>query len=132
MSTEIFDPTAHSPAEISMTHAARRHVRRQLDKEGADALLLGITESGCNGYMYELRYVADQGDTLDHGIRAFDFDGVTVLVDAADWPLVGGTEIDYVTEGLNAVLKFRNPNASGECGCGESFSVDASSPDAGR
>ena len=109
-----------------MTHAAQRHVRRQLDKEGADALLLGITESGCNGYMYELRYVADQADVSGTDVRAFDFDDVTVLVDSADWPLVGGTEIDYVTEGLNAVLKFRNPNASGECGCGESFSVEAS------
>ena len=129
MSTEIFDPTAQSPAAISMTHAAQRHVRRQLDKEGADALVLGITESGCNGYMYELRYVADQADSGGDGVHAFDFDGVTVLVDNADWPLVGGTEIDYVTEGLNAVLKFRNPNASGECGCGESFSVDAANPD---
>ena len=131
MSTEIFDPTTQPPAAISMTHAAQRHVRRQLDKEGADALVLGITESGCNGYMYELRYVADQADSVGDGIRTFDFDGVTVLVENADWPLVGGTEIDYVTEGLNAVLKFRNPNASGECGCGESFSVDASEPEPG-
>ena len=115
-----------------MTQAAQRHVRRQLDKEGADALVLGITESGCNGYMYELRYVADQVDTVGDGVRAFDFDGVTVIVENADWPLVGGTEIDYVTEGLNAVLKFRNPNASGECGCGESFSVAPSSRDPGR
>ena len=130
MSAEVFDPTTRSPVAISMTHAAQQHVRRQLTKEGADALQLGVTESGCNGYMYELRYVgqADGGGQ----VRAFDFDGVTVLVDNADWPLVGGTEIDYVTEGLNAVLKFRNPNASGECGCGESFSVDASNTDAGR
>lgn len=113
-----------------MTDAAQRHVRRQLDKEGADALQLGITESGCNGYMYELRYVAEQAPSASDRVRAFDFDGVRVLVEDADWPLVGGTEIDYVTEGLNAVLKFRNPNASGECGCGESFSVDPSTSDA--
>lgn len=109
-----------------MTHAAQQHVRRQLAKEGAHALLLGITESGCNGYMYELRYVAE--DDAGDDARAFDFDGVTVLVENGDWALVGGTEIDYVTEGLNAVLKFRNPNATGECGCGESFSVGASNP----
>lgn len=121
MSTQIFDPAAHDPQTISMTPAACRHVRRQLAKEGAEALLLGVTESGCNGYMYELRYV--EGTAAD--VRTFDFDGVTVFVDNADWPLVGGTEIDYVTEGLNAVLKFRNPNATGECGCGESFSVGA-------
>lgn len=38
-------------------------------------------------------------------------------------PLVRGTEIDLVVEGLNSVLKFRNPNAQVECGCGESFGV---------
>ena len=123
MSTQIFDPAAHAAQTISMTPAACRHVRRQLAKEGAEALLLGVTESGCNGYMYELRYV--DGNASD--VRTFDFEGVTVFVDNADWPLVGGTEIDYVTEGLNAVLKFRNPNATGECGCGESFSVGPAS-----
>ena len=34
-----------------------------------------------------------------------------------------GTEIDLVVEGLNSTLKFRNPNAQMECGCGESFGV---------
>ena len=124
MSTQIFDPAAHDPQTISMTPAACRHVRRQLAKEGAEALLLGVTESGCNGYMYELRYV----DGPPEDVCGFDFDGVTVFVENADWPLVEGTEIDYVTEGLNAVLKFRNPNATGECGCGESFSVDSTPP----
>ena len=123
-STQIFDPAAQPPSGLTMTPAAQRHVRRQLAREGAEALMLGIAESGCNGYMYELRYVEARPDD----VRDFDFDGVTVFVDNADWPLVGGTEIDYVTEGLNAVLKFRNPNATGECGCGESFSVDSTPP----
>ena len=102
-----------------MTPTAVRHVKRQLEREGASALRLGVTESGCNGYMYELNYLAD--DVAD--VRTFDFDGVTVLVPEDDWSMVRGTEIDYVIEGLNATLKFNNPNATGECGCGESFSV---------
>jgi len=120
MSAEHFDPTA-----ISMTSAAQAHVRRQLSKERADALKLGVTESGCNGYMYELSYL-DGLDGLDgdfDGSHAFDFDGVTVVVDDADWRMVQGTTIDYVTEGLNSALTFKNPNASAECGCGESFSL---------
>ena len=108
-----------------MTPAACRHVRRQLAKEGARALLLGVTESGCNGYMYELSYIAAEPSDA----HIFEFDDVTVFVDNTDWALVSGTEIDYVTEGLNAMLKFKNPNATGECGCGESFSVDPGSTD---
>ena len=125
MSTEIFDPAAQPPSVISMTPAACRHVRRQLAKEGARALLLGVTESGCNGYMYELSYIAAEPSDA----HIFEFDDVTVFVDNTDWALVSGTEIDYVTEGLNAMLKFKNPNATGECGCGESFSVDPGSTD---
>ena len=117
MSAEVFDPA--ELATISMTPAARVHVRRQLAREGADALKLGITESGCNGYMYELSYLQDSPADA----RSFRFDDLTVVVDQEDWALVRGTVIDYVTEGLNSALTFKNPNATAECGCGESFSI---------
>ena len=119
MSAQLFDPS--EPTSISMTPAACTHVRRQLDKEGASALRLGVTESGCNGYMYELAYLPEE---IAVG-RTFEFDDVKVVVDESDWDLVRGTVIDYVTEGLNSALTFKNPNATGECGCGESFSVTA-------
>lgn len=124
METEIYDPASGSADAISVTPAAQAHLRRQLAKEDADAILLDVAESGCNGYMYTLQFVAEEPDDA----RAFDFDNVRVLVANTHWPLVRGTEIDLVTEGLNSALAFRNPNASGECGCGESFSVDAKTP----
>lgn len=120
MTAEIYDPAQITEANaIAMTPAARDHVHRQLAGNGATALLLGVRESGCNGYMYDLSYV--EGDVQD--ARRFDFDGVTILVEKTNWPLVQGTRIDYVTEGLNSILTFKNPNAASECGCGESFSV---------
>lgn len=124
MEAEIYDPAAVPVDAISMTPAAQTHLRRQLAKEGADAVLLDVAESGCNGYMYALKFIAEE----PHGARAFDFDSVRVLVAEAHWPLVRGTQIDFVTEGLNSALAFRNPNAAAECGCGESFSVDAKTP----
>ena len=122
---QVFDP-AQSAGEIAMTPAAQAHVRRQLAKEGARALVLGVKTSGCNGYMYDLSFLEspENGPELADA-RAFDFDGVKVFVGNADWPLVRGTEIDYVVAGLNAALTFRNPNAASECGCGESFSIAA-------
>jgi iron-sulfur cluster assembly protein len=53
----------------------------------------------------------------------FQIDGVPVIVDAKSLPLVDGTEIDFQRQGLNASFVFHNPNATGECGCGESFTV---------
>ncbi len=47
-----------------------------------------------------------------------------VFVKQEHLPLVNGIEIDFVTEGVNSLFRFRNPpNATAECGCGESFTV---------
>ncbi len=46
-----------------------------------------------------------------------------VFVDPESLPLVNGTVVDFVRQGLNEAFRFRNPNVKGECGCGESFNV---------
>ena len=115
MTTHVYDPTA-----ISMTPAAQDHVGQQIAREGATGLLLSVTDSGCNGYMYELTYLSK----APQASKRFDFTGeVRVYVQETNWEVVCGTEIDYVTEGLNSSLKFNNPNADTLCGCGESFSI---------
>jgi iron-sulfur cluster assembly accessory protein len=123
MSTESFDPKA---TVLTMTPAAAAHVRRQLEITGRDALRLSVVESGCSGYMYELDYT-DTVNADDLVCRVAP--GVSVCVAPDVVGLVVGTEIDYVREGINATLKFRNPNADAECGCGESFSVAARAAD---
>ncbi len=50
--------------------------------------------------------------------------GIKIVVNNEHAPLLEGTEIDFVREGLSNSFRFRNPNASGECGCGESFNID--------
>lgn len=118
MSVETFDPTAHEG--VRMTPAAIGHVRRQLARSGARAVRIGVTTSGCSGYMYQMDLVTEpRGEDAEYAV-AQDF---SVYVDPEALPLVRGTEIDLVVEGLNSVLKFRNPNAQVECGCGESFGV---------
>ena len=115
MQTATFDPKT-----ISLSVAAQQHVRKQLSQEHATGLQLHVTESGCNGYMYALKFL----DTVPSDARVFEFDeGVRVVVDQQHWELLRGTHIDLVTEGLNSFLKFENPNADTHCGCGESFSI---------
>ena len=63
-------------------------------------------------------------DRLDEGDRLIEQDGVKLVVDHKSLPFVEGTEIDFTRQGLNASFVFRNPNVTGECGCGESFTVD--------
>ena len=118
MTVETFEPTAAEG--VRMTPAARDHARRQLSKAGARAVRLGVKKSGCSGFMYQLDYVTEPGaDDTEFPVA----DDLSVFVDPEALTLVQGTEIDLVVEGLNSVLKFRNPNAQVECGCGESFNV---------
>lgn len=122
MSVSSFDPTTQPT--VTATTAAREHLRRQMERSGRQSLRLGVKESGCNGYMYTLDYV-EAPDADDH---PYDLgDDVTIYVRDSDLALVRGTEVDYVTEGLNASLRFKNPNASTYCGCGESFAVAGTS-----
>jgi Fe-S cluster assembly protein SufA/iron-sulfur cluster assembly protein len=50
-------------------------------------------------------------------------DGLTFAIASDAVTILKGTEIDMVTEGVNRVVKFNNPNVTAECGCGESFSI---------
>ena len=126
-----FDP-ATDPAAVTLSPAAARHLGSNLAANAASAVRLGVTESGCNGYMYELSYA----EAIDGNDHRYEFPlpessgsgtALTLVVSRQDLPLVQGTQVDYVTEGLNSALRFTNPNADTHCGCGESFSV--SSPD---
>lgn len=115
MSVASFDPN-----RVSVTEAAARHIGEQVARSGRRFLRLGVKESGCNGYMYHLDYIdAPSAEDL-----AFPIAGeLSIYVSEADLPLVRGTEVDLATEGLNSSLRFKNPNASAHCGCGESFSI---------
>jgi Fe-S cluster assembly protein SufA/iron-sulfur cluster assembly protein len=115
MTVSSFDPRT-----IRVTEPALAHLRKQIARSGRSFLRLGVKESGCNGYMYTLDYI-DAPEDDDHAYEVGD--SVRLYVRDHDVALVRGTEVDYVTEGLNSSLKFKNPNASTYCGCGESFAV---------
>lgn len=105
---------------ISLTESAAHRVRDYLARRGHGVgLRVGVRKTGCSGWAYVLDYadeVADQ-DTV------FEDHGVKVIIDEKSLELIDGTEVDFVKEGINEAFKFRNPNVTGECGCGESFSV---------
>ena len=105
---------------IQLTEAARKRMQDYLAREpGAAGVRFGIKKTGCSGF----GYTVDVAEAVIEGDTVFDQDGVRILVDRKALPFVDGTEIDFQREGLNAQFVFRNPNATGECGCGESFTV---------
>ncbi len=120
MSVEAFDPTQ---VDLSVSDEAAAHFRRQLQSSpDARAVRLSVKESGCTGYMYVVDLV--QGDDAeDRDFHVQVGDDIDLRVDRDSLAIINGTRIDLVTEGVNRQLRFLNPNAQDQCGCGESFNV---------
>ncbi|TDJ13525.1 MAG: iron-sulfur cluster assembly accessory protein [Gammaproteobacteria bacterium] len=105
---------------ISLTQPAAERIRTYLETRGKGVgLRVGIKKTGCSGYAYVVNYADDIADSD----VVFEEYGVKIVVDKESLKLIDGTEVDFVKQGLNEAFRFRNPNVTGECGCGESFSV---------
>lgn len=105
---------------VTMTAAAAERVRTFLANRGSGfGLRLGVKTTGCSGLAYVLEFV----DAPNDDDQVFNIDNINVVIDGKSIVYLDGTELDFVKEGLNEGFKFTNPNAKGECGCGESFNV---------
>jgi iron-sulfur cluster assembly protein len=105
---------------ISLTEKAAARVRAYLSRNtGAVGLRLGVRKTGCSG----LAYTVDYADSVTAGDVVVESHGVKLIVAADSLPILEGSRIDYVRDGLNEKFAFENPNVTGQCGCGESFSV---------
>ncbi|HLR87502.1 MAG TPA: iron-sulfur cluster assembly accessory protein [Wenzhouxiangella sp.] len=106
---------------VMLTPAAVERVRQFLDRDGGQGLRIDVRKTGCSGWAYEVELV-NEIDPADHVVEQ---DGLKVVVSDRARPMVTGTTVDFVEEGLVREFRFRNPNVTGECGCGESFTIGA-------
>ena len=104
---------------ITLTESAAQRIADQIQKNNALALRFAVKESGCSGYSY----VMDFARNVEEDDTVFEEHDVKVVVDAKSLKILDGTQIDYVSEGLNQTFRFSNPKATDECGCGESFAA---------
>jgi iron-sulfur cluster assembly accessory protein len=134
MSTEIATPTTtetpvvpeaiSDPAmagALALTENAADKVREIREAEAIEphySLRVKVMGGGCSGFQYDLYF-----DEHAEGDYVFESSGVKLVSDQMSFMYLMGTQIDYV-EGLQgAGFKFNNPNTTGSCGCGSSFSV---------
>jgi iron-sulfur cluster assembly accessory protein len=123
-STETTPETAApeaAPGPLSLTDIAAEKVREIRSSENIEphyALRVKVMGGGCSGFQYDLYF-----DEKAEGDYEFESNGVQLVSDQMSFMYLMGTNIDYV-EGLQgAGFKFNNPNSTGSCGCGSSFSV---------
>lgn len=105
---------------IKVSDAAAQRARTFLENRGSGlGLRLGVKTTGCSGLAYVLEFV----DDVNADDQVFEDNGIKIIIDGKSLVYLDGTHLDFTKEGLNEGFQFSNPNANGECGCGESFNV---------
>ena len=118
-------PAKATPEQFSLTitDAAAWGVNKLIGDHKLDpktaGLMVGASKGGCSGYMYEVRVEAGAPE----GDEVLEINGVRVFVNEFSKPLVSGMMVDWISSMTEQRFEFRNPNATGNCGCGQSFSV---------
>jgi iron-sulfur cluster assembly accessory protein len=119
MSVDTFNPNTVLP--VSFTDKAIVHLEKQVEKQSAKGIIFNVKESGCSGFKYLLELAFD----FDTPVNEYKLsDKLKLFVNVEIINLIRGTQVDYLQEGVNRRLDFKNPNATANCGCGESFSVE--------
>lgn len=105
---------------VALTENAAQKVKALLGAEGRDDLRLRISvqPGGCSGLIYQLFF--DEQLAEDDAVR--EFEGVAVVVDSMSVPYLDGASIDFEDTIQKQGFTIDNPNASGSCACGDSFS----------
>ncbi|MGE4429325.1 MAG: HesB/IscA family protein [Sphingobium sp.] len=113
--------TRARPAAVLLTPSAEQRIADLLAKapEGTVGVKLSTPRRGCSGLAYSVDYVAEEVP-LDEKIET---PGGTFYIDGASVLYLIGSTMDWREDDFTAGFVFTNPNATGSCGCGESFTV---------
>ena len=108
--------------QLNLTESAITEVKKFIEAEDAGpeaGLRIRVVPGGCSGFSYSMQ-IEDgprQGDDiLEQG-------GLKVFVDMFSRQYLEGVQVDYVNSVMGSGFTFSNPNSTGSCGCGSSFSV---------
>jgi len=107
--------------DLTLTESAIEQIKKLMarDQRQGYGLRVAVADGGCSGYSYKLDF--DNQQKPEDLI--LERNGVKVYVDRASVPYLAGTVIDFATGLYGGGFKFTNPNATGTCGCGTSFSA---------
>jgi iron-sulfur cluster assembly protein len=114
-------PARVRPPPITVSPAAAARIADLIAKapEAAAGVRLTTPKRGCSGLAYSLTYVTE----AKPGDEAVATPGGTLFIDGGSLMYLIGSEMDWAEDDFAAGFVFNNPNAKGQCGCGESFTV---------
>lgn len=109
------------PAAVILTPASEARIAELMSKapEGAIGVKLSTPRRGCSGLAYSVDYVSE-AIAFDEKIET---PGGVLYIDGGSVLYLVGSIMDWQEDDFTAGFVFNNPNATGSCGCGESFTV---------
>lgn len=111
------------PDVLTLTPVAKTEVKRFMATEGVapevGGLRVSVQPGGCSGFKYGL-LIEDQSAEDDLIVDQGEF---RVFIDPFSAQYIQGVTIDYVSSMQGSGFTFKNPNSTGGCGCGSSFSA---------
>ena len=121
-------PTGSEPTGItgskpllSLTDAAVEKVKffaKSMPDSENKPLRIFVNGGGCSGVQYGFQF-----DEKHDGDNVLEFGGITVVVDAQSATYLRDSTVDYVEDFRGAGFSVTNPQSTGGCGCGKSFSA---------
>ena len=119
MTSEV--KTRVRPAAVILTVQAEARIADLMSKAPAAAIgvKLSTPRRGCSGLAYSVDYV-NEAVPFDEKIET---PGGTLYIDGGSVLYLVGSTMDWVEDDFASGFVFNNPNATGACGCGESFTV---------
>lgn len=121
MSTHMTIDDQIQPA-VTLTQAAADRIALFMDKEGGRGIHLAVRRTGCSGWAYELEIAKSPAGADEH---VFHNHEIEIIITIQALEMMAGTVIDFVEDGLVREFRFKNPNVTAECGCGESFTIQS-------
>lgn len=105
-------------APVTITPAAEARIHALMQAKGAHALRIGLKKGGCAG----MEYVMEMAEAAGPHDEVIEQGTARVILAPNAQMFLFGLEIDYEDGMLDSGFRFRNPNVTDACGCGESVS----------
>lgn len=106
---------------LVVTESAKNHfIKKITTQANMIGIRFSVKKTGCSGLSYVVEYIDSkkEGDMIQPLTEQYN-----LYIDPMSYPFIKGVRVDYVKDGLQAKLVFDNPNQTGQCGCGESFTI---------
>ena len=93
---------------------------REYREEDSPYIRMAVLPGGCSGFQYSLNMESKIEDD-DYVYEASS--DISILIDPFSEQYLEGVTLDFHSSMMGSGFVFENPNASGGCGCGSSFTV---------